>query len=188
MEIPHHSLTKSMVCFGIKQISKKKWTVSGASTGIMRWSRYNSRGGIKKSKGWLEMPGIFVNTWRVFCWISQGCFAGWAAALIWVTSIRQGRVARSVLTAGRASKISCGGRRAAALWSESDCTWDAPLRPAGLPNGTCGDTRACLALHNSWRNVIGGETGRCLVWERWVVCQADGVSGSSAERLLQVHG
>lgn len=127
-----------------------------SSTGIMRWSRYNSRGGIKKSKGWLGMPGIFVNTWRVFCWISQGCFAGWAAALIWVTSIRQGRVARSVLTAGRASKISCGGRRAAALWSESDCTWDAPLRPAGLLNGTCGDTRACLALRNSWRNVIGG--------------------------------
>lgn len=100
----------------------------------------------------------------------ERCFVGLVrAALIWVTSIRQGRVERSVPTAARASRISCGARRAAALWSESDCTWDAPLRTAGLQNGTCGDTRACLALRNSWRNVIGGETGRCLVWDRSVV-------------------
>ncbi len=120
---------------------------------------------IKGSVGWMQ--GVFVSTWRMFCLISQGCFAGWAAALIWVTSIRQGRMERSVLTAGRALMISCEGRRAAAPWSASDCTWAAPVRTAGLQNGTCGDTRACLALRNSWTNVIG-ETGQGLVWVRSV--------------------
>ncbi len=96
----------------------------------------------------------------------EGCFV-WLvrAVLIWVTSIRQGRMERSVLTAGRALMISCEGRRAAAPWSASDCTWAAPVRTAGLQNGTCGDTRACLALRNSWTNVIGGNRARFSVGE-----------------------
>ncbi len=61
--------------------------------------------------------------------------------------------------------ISCEGRRAAAPWSASDCTWAAPVRTAGLQNGTCGDTRACLALRNSWTNVIGGNRARFSVGE-----------------------
>lgn len=142
----------------------QRWDGADITALVQRGQHINK---IKGSVGWMQ--GVFVSTWRMFCLISQVCFAGWAAALIWVTSIRQGRVERSVLMAGRASMISCGGRRAAAPWSESDCTWAAPVRTAGLQNGTCGDTRACLALRNSWRNVIGGNRVRFSVGEvSWV--------------------
>lgn len=138
----------------------QRWDGADTTALLQRGQQTNQ---IKGSVGWMQE--VFVSTWRMFGLISKVCFAGWAAALIWVTSIRQGRMERSVLTAERALMISCEGHRGGAPWSESDCTWAAPVRTAGLQNGTCGDTRACLALRNSWTNVIGGNRARFSVGE-----------------------